>query len=92
MAKQQNTGQDQNQQRNARPPQSDAERQGGGPDDLERNPGIGASKGATIAGADADEVDDLFADGDNTFPGDVENDAGRPGTGVDPDRRGRENQ
>lgn len=62
------------------------------PDDLERNPGIGASKGATMAGADADDVDDLYADGENTFPGDVENDAGRPGTGVDPQRRPRENK
>ncbi len=61
------------------------------PDDEERSPGIGASKGATMAGADADDIDDLFAEGDNTFPGDVENDAGLPGTGVDPTRRGREN-
>jgi hypothetical protein len=62
------------------------------PDDLERNPGIGASKGTTMSGADADDVDDLFAEGDNSFPGDVENDAGLPGTGVDPKRRGRENK
>lgn len=67
------------------------ESESGGPDDLERNPGIGASKGATMAGADADDIDDLYAEGENTFPGDVENDAGRPGTGVDPNRRGREN-
>ena len=62
------------------------------PDDLERNPGIGASKGTTMSGADADDVDDLYEEGENTFPGDVENDAGRPGTGVDPNRRGRENK
>ena len=62
------------------------------PDDLERNPGIGASKGTTMSGADADDVEDLYDEGDNTFPGDVENDAGRPGTGVDPTRRGRENK
>lgn len=62
------------------------------PDDLDRNPGIGASKGATMAGADADDIDDLYADGENTFPGDVENDAGRPGAGVDPQRRPRENK
>ena len=62
------------------------------PDDLERNPGIGASKGATMSGADADDVDELYEEGENTFPGDVENDAGRPGTGVDPNRRGRENK
>jgi hypothetical protein len=62
------------------------------PDDIERNPGIGASKGTTMSGADADDVEDLYAEGENTFPGDVENDAGRPGTGVDPNRRGRENK
>ncbi len=62
------------------------------PDDEERNPGIGASKGTTRSGADADDVEDLYEEGDNTFPGDVENDAGRPGTGVDPTRRGRENK
>ena len=62
------------------------------PNDLERNPGIGASKGTTMSGADADDVEDLYAEGENTFPGDVENDAGRPGTGVDPNRRGRENK
>jgi hypothetical protein len=62
------------------------------PDDIERNPGIGASKGTTMSGADADDVDDLYAEGENTFPGDVENDAGLPGTGVDPNRRGRENK
>jgi hypothetical protein len=61
-------------------------------DDLERNPGIGASKGTTMSGADADDVEDLYAEGENTFPGDVENDAGRPGAGVDPNRRGRENK
>lgn len=62
------------------------------PDDEERNPGINASKGTTMSGADAKDVDDLYAEGDNTFPGDVENDAGRPGTGVDSSRRGRENK
>lgn len=62
------------------------------PDDIERNPGMGASKGATMSGADADDVDDLYEEGDNTFEGDVENDAGLPGTGVDPTRRGRENK
>jgi hypothetical protein len=62
------------------------------PDDLERNPGIGASKGTTMSRADADDVDDLYEEGENTFPGDVENDAGRPGTGVDLNRRGRQNK
>jgi hypothetical protein len=45
-----------------------------------------------MSGADADDVDDLCEEGDNTFKGDVENDAGLPGTGVDPTRRGRENK
>ena len=62
------------------------------PDDLERNPGIGASKGTTMSGADADDLADEFDDAENTFEGDVENDAGRPGTGVDPNRRGRHNK
>ena len=62
------------------------------PDDLERNPGIGASKGTTMSGADANDVEEFYEEGDNTFPGDVENDAGRPGTGVDPRRRGRQNK
>jgi hypothetical protein len=62
------------------------------PDDLERNPGIGASKGTTMAGADADDLDEELAEGANTFKGDVENDAGRPGAGVDPKRVGRHNK
>jgi hypothetical protein len=51
------------------------------PDDLDRNPGIGAYKGTTMAGADPDEIE-----GENTFEGDVENDV-RPNGGVDPDQR-----
>ncbi len=50
-------------------------------DDLDRNPGIGASKGTTMADADPGEIE-----GDNTFEGDVENDV-TPGGGVDPDQR-----
>jgi hypothetical protein len=61
-------------------------------DDLKRNPGIGASKGTTMAGADADDLDEDLAEGENTFKGDVENDAGQPGTGVDPKRVGRHNK
>jgi hypothetical protein len=38
-------------------------------DDLSRNPGIGQSKGTTIAGADPDEIE-----GENTVEGDVDND------------------
>jgi len=60
--------------------------------DLERNPGIGASKGTTMAGADADDLAEEMADGENTFKGDVESDAGRPGVGVDPKRVGRHNK
>lgn len=60
--------------------------------DLDRNPGIGASKGATMAGADADDIDEAMRDAENTFEGDVENDAGRRGAGVDPERRGRANK
>jgi len=62
------------------------------PDDLERNPGIGASKGTTIAGADADDLDDEAREAENTFKGDVESDAGRAGAGVDPKRVGRHNK
>ena len=52
------------------------------PDDLERNPGIGQSKGGTRA-------EDL--DGENTIPGDVENDDD-PRTGaIREDQRGRTN-
>jgi hypothetical protein len=61
------------------------------PDDLKRNPGIGASKGTTMAGADADDLDEEMSEAENTFKGDVENDAGRPGAGVDPKRLGRHN-
>jgi hypothetical protein len=60
--------------------------------DLERNPGIGASKGTTMAGADADDLDEEMSEAENTFKGDVENDAGRPGVGVDPKRTGRHNK
>ena len=52
--------------------------------DLERNPGIGQSKGLFAAGGDAELVE-----GDNTVEGDVENDAGAAG-GVSP-KLGRTN-
>jgi hypothetical protein len=55
------------------------------PDDLERNPGIGESKGAFATGEDP-----TTAEGENTVEGDVENDAGL-GQGVDPDQLGRTN-
>ena len=56
-------------------------------DDLERNPGIGQSKGAFATGQDP-----MDAEGDNTVEGDVENDPGGLGGAVDPERLGRENK
>ncbi len=54
-----------------------------GPDDLERNPGIGQSAGLTSS-------DDFEAiEGDNTVEGDIENDVG-PNGEVNPNRRGRD--
>jgi hypothetical protein len=52
-------------------------------DDLECDPGIGQSKGTTIAG----EKPQLIR-GENTTEGDVENDT-TPAGGVDPRQRGR---
>lgn len=43
-------------------------------DDLETNPGIGGSKGTTRAGEDPHIIE-----GENTFEGDVENDADATG-------------
>ena len=55
-------------------------------DDLVRNPGIGASKGAYArTGADPETVE-----ADNTSEGDVRSD-GAKGGGVDPSQRGRTN-
>ena len=50
------------------------------PDDLERNPGIGSSKGlfARTSSADAELIE-----GENTFEGDTDNDAGLAG-GINP--------
>ena len=57
------------------------------PDDLERNPGIGASKGAFAAtGEDPETIE-----GDNTIEGDVANDVDRSG-GLNPNRLGRTNK
>ncbi len=56
--------------------------------DLDRDPGIGQSKGSFATGEDPGTLS-----ADNTSEGDVENDAGRPGGGVvDPDRLGRTNR
>jgi hypothetical protein len=54
-------------------------------DDLDCDPGIGASKGTTISGEDPH-----LLDGENTSEGDVENDT-TPQGGVDPDQRQRTN-
>lgn len=56
-----------------------------GPDDLQRNPGIGQSPGLSRA-AGLEEIE-----GDNTVEGDVANNAG-PGGAVDPEDRGRANR
>jgi hypothetical protein len=48
--------------------------------DLVRNPGIGSSKGVTMAQASADDLEAL--EGANTFEGDVENDTNAQG-GID---------
>ncbi len=56
-------------------------------DDLERNPGIGSSKGLF---ARAGGVDEDLIEGDNTFEGDTDNDAGNAG-GINPEL-GRTNE
>jgi hypothetical protein len=56
-----------------------------GEDDLERNPGIGQSKGAFATGSDPEEVA-----GENTVVGDVENDS-TANDGVPQEDRGRTN-
>lgn len=55
--------------------------------DLERNPGIGASKGAfAMTGADPEDIE-----ADNTAEGDVVSD-GAKGGGVNPGKLGRTNK
>lgn len=56
------------------------------PGDLERNPGIGAAKGAFARTG----VDPEALEADNTAEGDVLSDGARGG-GVDPGKRGRTN-
>jgi hypothetical protein len=59
-------------------------------DDLDCDPGIGRSRGATASGVPKTELrqqSDL-QDGENTVEGDVANDVNSSG-GVDPDQRGR---
>jgi hypothetical protein len=55
----------------------------GGPDDLDRNPGIATSAGTTI-----DNYDDVM--GEDRPKGDVLSDT-TPAGGIDPTRRGRHN-
>ncbi len=57
------------------------------PSDLERNPGIGASKGAFAATGDDPET----IEGDNTVEGDVSNDVDSGG-GVGSGKLGRTNK
>jgi hypothetical protein len=54
-------------------------------DDLERDPGIGTSKGTFATGVDVDEIE-----GENTFEGDVDNDVDRTDA-VRPEIRGHTN-
>jgi hypothetical protein len=54
--------------------------------DLKGNPGIGSSKGTTMAGEDPSAIA-----ADSTFEGDVENET-TPEGGVDPDNVGRTNR
>ncbi len=75
-------------------PKNPVDRQGGlgedvprPPDDLDRNPGIGTSKGVHSAtGADPEELE-----ADDTAEGDVMNDTTQTG-GVNPNQRGRTNK
>ena len=53
--------------------------------DLNGNPGIGQSKGTTMAGEDVETIE-----ADSTVEGDVENETNREG-GVDPGHGGRTN-
>ena len=55
-------------------------------DDLEDNPGIGASKGTNAGKGDPELIE-----GENTFEGDVENDT-TPQGGVNPRQVGRTNK
>jgi hypothetical protein len=56
------------------------------PDDLERNPGIGQSKGSFMTGIPPEEIE-----GENTVEGDAENDS-TAGDGVPQEERERTNR
>ncbi len=61
-------------------------------DDLICDPGIGASRGATMAGGETQEREDPESiAGENTVEGDVANDVDRTGA-VNPLQRGRSNK
>jgi hypothetical protein len=66
-------------------PKTDAEIEADLPDNLEQDPGIGRSKGRFAM------TDEPPLDGENTFEGDVKNDATSHG-GVNPKQRGRTNK
>ena len=57
-----------------------------GTDDLERNPGIGQSKGAFATGEEPEEIE-----GENAVVGDIENDS-TASDGVPQEERGRTNR
>ena len=56
------------------------------PNDLERNPGIGQSKGSFMTGIPPEEIE-----GENTVEGDVENDTTAAG-GINPRQKMRTNK
>ena len=58
----------------------------GPPDDLERNPGIGQSRGLSTGGGDIEDLE-----GDSTVEGDTANDT-TPQGGIQVDDRGRTNR
>jgi hypothetical protein len=61
-------------------------------DDLQTNPGIGESRGATLAGGLTQTSEDpADIEGDNTVEGDVASDVDRTGA-VNPLQRGRTNK
>ena len=55
--------------------------------DLKGNPGINASKGTTMAGADPELIEE-----GNTFEGDIMNETEKTPGGVDPTHVGRTNK
>jgi hypothetical protein len=66
-------------------PKSDKKIDADLPDNLEKDPGIGRSKGRFSM------TDESPLEGENTFEGDVKNDT-TPQGGVDPKQRGRTNK